>query len=211
MIQTTDASGAVTVFEYDELGNLISKTNPDGLKHQYVFDALSRCTSKIWPSGSTWQYNYNDVGKLISKTDPKGVQINYTYDASNRLIQTAHPEGNVSWSYDPVGNLTGINNGMSLKEQSTFTYNQLNQLISNTTNYGSFVGNQTIQYTYDANGNRSSLTYPDGEIATYTYDAANRKTQLASIEGTTAFTYDNAGKLRTMTYANGMGCRLHIR
>ena len=38
--------------------------------------------------------------------------------------------------------------------------------------------NNTTTYTYDAVGNRASVSYPNGTLAEYTYDNLNRLTEL---------------------------------
>jgi YD repeat-containing protein len=59
-------------------------------------------------------------------------------------------------------------------------------------------------YTYDLNGNRTSMIDPTG-ITTYTYDALNRLTSLTNNRGlTTTFTYDSLGRRTSMTHANGV-------
>lgn len=204
LVRLTDALGGVTAFAYDPLGSLISRTDASGRTFQYAFNASSRCISQTWPSGKTWLYSYDPLDRMIRKTDPKGVVTQYTYDPLGRLIQCVHPEGHVDWSYDPVGNLTGVSNGLSLRETTSYTYNPLNRLTTSTVNYGEFVGEQTVKYGYDAGGNQTSLTYPDGQVARFTHDAANRRTQVQSFDGTTAYTYDAVGYLQSVSYSNGM-------
>jgi RHS repeat-associated protein len=59
-------------------------------------------------------------------------------------------------------------------------------------------------YTYDLNGNRTSMIDPTG-LTTYTYDALNRLNSITNNKGqTTSFTYDALGRRTSMTHANGV-------
>src|SRR5262249_18931287 len=59
-------------------------------------------------------------------------------------------------------------------------------------------------YTYDLNGNRTSMIDPTG-LTTYSYDALNRLTLMTNNKGqTTTFTYDALGRRSSMTHANGV-------
>ena len=59
-------------------------------------------------------------------------------------------------------------------------------------------------YTYDLNGNRTSMIDPTG-LTTYSYDALNRLTSMTNNKGqTTTFSYDALGRRTSMTQANGV-------
>ena len=59
-------------------------------------------------------------------------------------------------------------------------------------------------YTYDLNGNRTSMIDPTG-LTTYIYDALNRLTSMTNNKGqTTIYTYDALGRRTSMTHANGV-------
>ena len=59
-------------------------------------------------------------------------------------------------------------------------------------------------YTYDLNGNRTSMIDPTG-LTTYSYDALNRLTSMTNNKGqTTIFSYDALGRRTSMTHANGV-------
>ena len=46
-------------------------------------------------------------------------------------------------------------------------------------------GNETVSYTYDANGNKKSETLANGVVSTYTYNKANRITKIENKSGNT--------------------------
>src|SRR5262245_47171384 len=59
-------------------------------------------------------------------------------------------------------------------------------------------------YTYDLNGNRTSMIDPTG-LTTYSYDALNRLISMTNNKGqTTTYTYDALGRRTSMTHANGV-------
>ena len=75
-------------------------------------------------------------------------------------------------------------------------------------------GNLAATYTYDENGNRSTLTYANGVTTVYSYNKANLVTSLTNVKGDTlssySYTYyldgnqatktDNAGRVTTYQY-----------
>ncbi len=61
----------------------------------------------------------------------------------------------------------------------------------------------TVGYAYDANGNLTSLTHPNGKIETFTYDPLNRNTTVG-YSGTTLATYSYSGLVqKSLSYNNG--------
>ncbi len=106
-----------------------------------------------------------------------------------------------TYSYDNIGNLTGMSNSDVSVSQA---YDATNRLTGINVNVLSEGINKSIGYTYDAVGNRKTMDDPDGGVTTYTYDIANRLINLVNpaLE-TTSFTYDNANRLIRQGYHNG--------
>jgi RHS repeat-associated protein len=70
--------------------------------------------------------------------------------------------------------------------------------------------NKTIAYTYDANGNRATMTDGENGQTTYAYDDADRLTSLTNPNSEqTTYTYDAAGRRIGRTYANGTYAAYH--
>ena len=113
------------------------------------------------------------MGRLTSESEIGGVTLSYTYDsAGNRTKLTA--TGTESYVID-------------------YTYNNVNQLTSETkTESGA---TETTSYTYDANGNMLSKTSPEGTQAN-TYNNLNQLVSSITAGVTSSYTY-NVDGIRT--------------
>jgi len=206
----TSVSGVNGTFtyEYDLARNRTSMTDGNGHKTGYVYDARKRLVETDYPDAShTKKTNsYDGPGNLISVVDQAGNEVDYTYDAANQLqsvVQTSSPNGNniTSYSYDPLGNLMGLNDANSHLTESAFDL--LSQQTSKTLPDGSL----TESRQYDAAGNLTSLTHFNGKTTTYTYDNLNRLLSRTpdptTGEPAVSFTYTATGKRQSMTDASG--------
>jgi RHS repeat-associated protein len=108
-------------------------------------------------------FSYDFDGHLVQVNCPEGV-INYGYDlATGRHIETNTQNSDVQYGYDELGRLKTvtviIRNGAMLDTPEVTTY------------------------TYDAVGNRSAVSLPNGVLTTYSYDNLNRLTNLVHQSG----------------------------
>jgi len=225
--QTRDPSNKLTLFEYDIKGNLTKVTDAlNGIteygytggcagcgggdllasvkdaKNQttsFAYDLQKRLTGTTNPLSQSKTFEYDKKGNLTKVIDAKGQQITFEYDVNDRLTVRHLPEGDVSYTYDPVGNLLSVT---SPDSQVSMTYGILNQV----TQVQQVMGGQiyTISYGYDVNGNRTSMTSPWGTTS-YTYDALNRLISLTNPDGKLiTFAYDALGRRTRLTYPNGI-------
>jgi RHS repeat-associated protein len=195
--QTTDPANGTTQYGYDARGNLVSVQDAKGNTHRFAYDRLDRMVMEIRPLGQTITYAYDPNGNLTQVTDPKGQVKIYTYDVANRRTREDHyltaaavtaqnAVKSISYSYNTLDRLTGYNSSTSSLQASnsaTYTYDtkQLRQ-TGESVNYGTFsLGTST---GYNALGQKSNLTYPDGASYSYTYDTNN---QLSTVNLPTGF------------------------
>jgi RHS repeat-associated protein len=191
IVQTTDPANGTTQYGYDARGNLITVQDAKGNIHRFAYDRLDRMVLEIRPLGQTIAYAYDPNGNLTQVTDPKGQIKLYTYDAANRRIREDHylnaaaltannAVKSITYSYNTLDRLTGYDDGNSV---ATYTYDskQLRR-TGESVNYGSF--SLVTSQAYNALGQKSSLTYPDGAQYTYTYDTNN---QLSTVNLPTGF------------------------
>jgi len=174
-------SGSVVAkYAYDLHDNINAVTDENGNTTTYHYDDFDRVTKEVSPVQGTTTYAYDSDDNLTSMTDSDGATTTYTYDALDRELTENAVEGSQtlssSWSYDDAtAGHYGIGRLATMTDPSgstTYTYERRGNIASEAK---SIIGNAFSQlYAYDANGNRTSMTYPDGSIVAYTFDYADR-------------------------------------
>ena len=106
-----------------------------------------------------------------------------------------------SFCYDVNGNMV---RQCSPMVTNTYAYDCMNRMTSTTQRILSTT--YSVSFQYDANGNRTNITYYPNYSVGYSYDAENR---LEQVRGNSAsqvlhFGYDGAGRLTELSYFNGI-------
>jgi RHS repeat-associated protein len=200
----TDGSGA-SVWSFDERGNKVSErkmiyTNP--------------AKTGIETFDTQWEYNYADLPKRM--VYPDGEVVNPTYNDQGQLEGMQNTSGFTylkNLVYDEAGRQKSISLGSSgqnsvLQRQMNYAeWDQGGRLSSMFTRNLVNVDLQNLRYTYDANGNITTIhdVVNRNEIASYSYDSLNRLTggTVTGVQNTVVlsenFTYDEAGRLGSKT------------
>src|SRR5690606_12194802 len=102
-------------------------------------------------------FDYDAEGNLTQTTDPKGQTFNKVYDKVNRLINETFPASSdvsqIATTYDANGNVDTVTETKATgSEVTTHDYDFLDRLTEQTQR------GQTISYSYDNNGNRTSVS-----------------------------------------------------
>ncbi len=169
---------------YDQVGNIVSTTYPDGSSISVTYDALDR----LHVLGSLARIDYTKDGMIATTTYGNGEVATYTYDSRDQTKSITVMYGStkrlsLNYTYDSVGNILSL-------DSVSYTYDQLNRLTKETGL------SATIRYTYDGAGNILSKTL-NGATATYSYGSYNRLSSAGSV----SFTYDSDGN--TVKQVNG--------
>ena len=182
--------GSVTTkYAYDLHDNVSSVADPNGNVTSYHNDDFDRVTKEFSPVQGTTSYTYNPANDLMSTTDANASTTAYTYDALDReLTEKATKSTTIlssTWKYDDLtAGHFGIGRTATMVDPSgstTYRYERRGFVVSEARK---IVGKSFAQdYSYDPNGNRASITYPDGRVVSYTYDFADRP-QSATHSGT---------------------------
>ena len=206
IVKTIDALGTESVFTYNKNDQLISTDlhRVDALNgvdsHEitlYEYDGRNLVTKEINALGDSTVYVYDGNGNLVSKTDADGYVTRYSYTALD-LVKKINYNGakEVSYQYNKVGELVQMDDWTGT---NTFELDLLGRLQKMTDHKGN-----TVSYTYDAVGNQTGITYPDGSKTRSFYDAVYNLTSVIDADdGTYAYVYDAANRPVKLTYPNG--------
>jgi RHS repeat-associated protein len=138
------------------------------------------------------KYAYDANGNRTSLRKRDGQIIGYSYDALNRMKMKDIPGGaaeDVYYGYDLRGLQLFARFGSPSGEGVTSGYDGFGRLASSTIAMSGL--SRTLTYQWDADGNRTRVTHPDGAYFTYTYDGLNRMSAVQENGGAT---------IATMTY-----------
>lgn len=211
---------------WDKLDRLRSRTSSD-ITEAYLYDSgvngVGRLTSIQDASGST-QFTYQADGRLVEqRTTVLGVSMidAWQYDAAGRLLTRSYPNGFViSYSYDAIGRLSGVNSSLS-GVWSSIAGGMLYQPGAEVP-YAWRFGNGTphameldsdrrptfidgggtfglsIAYTLgrETIGQIQDVRFP-GTNLNLTYDRADRIASIVSPQGSESFEYDTSGNRRS--------------
>jgi YD repeat-containing protein len=166
-----------------------------------------------YDAASQWQTitRYADlVGTKLVATSQ------YTYDAAGRLTGLNHMQGSTTlagyaWQYDIAGRVTQF--ASLLDGTVDYTYDDTNQLTGADYDYSAGGGLPTApldeNYTYDANGNRTTggyVTGPNNQLLSdgtynYQYDGEGNRTRRTNIATgeVTEYEWDHRNRLVKIT------------
>jgi RHS repeat-associated protein len=205
VLTSTDALGQTTTFTYHPDDSLASLTDARGSAYTFVVDNLSRRTRMNYPGGSFETWTYDGNSNMTQYRTRSGVTMSCTIDNRNRdtFCNWSDSTPDVTKTYDAAGRVLSISNSVAA---STFSYDTANQMLSESITISGLTGAKTVAYTYDVDGNRASLTDPNGSVIAYSYTGRN---QVASIVADgppplANFTYDAAGNRLTRALENGI-------
>ncbi|MEF9413794.1 RHS repeat domain-containing protein [Ralstonia sp. SM1864_UCD524_TZ4] len=191
------------VYSYDANGNLISysETPTADMNGSQGFSATAAGPTRT----TTWTYTSD--GQVASSSGPRtdvATGTTYVYrPADDTNAPPQYRKGDLYQIVDPLGHTSTINrydsNGRPLQMAdangavTTFTYSNRGWLTSQVVTPISGAA-QTTNYSYDAVGQLTKVTLPDGSSVSFTYDGAHRMTGAAdSLGNSVSYTLDAMG------------------
>ncbi|HEX6684667.1 MAG TPA: polymorphic toxin-type HINT domain-containing protein [Candidatus Limnocylindrales bacterium] len=207
-----------TVFNYTEDGLLASVRDPNLHVKRMEYDTAGRMSAMIDPLSRRTELSYdteNNVVSGLTRLENESLTpeqraartIVDTYDIANRRERRALGTGGpvYQWRYDLKDRITAYVDPVGAREMTYDDEDQIRKVVR--TDAGGQP--QTFEYGYDARGNITSRSYPDGTRIGATYDKDSRITQVTAEGGaagatpaTWTFGYDLAGR-RTSTTLPG--------
>jgi RHS repeat-associated protein len=194
-IKETDALGREKAYTYDAIGNVLSVTEAT-YTTKYLYDDLYRLVQVTDAKNQPTGYTYDKVGNLLEVTNAKGNKTSYQYNALGKTVQEVDPLGNAwTFSYDAESNLVGSTDAKG--QMTSYTYDPLNRVDSI-----AYHDTTSVKYTYNAVGQRTSMTDPTGTTS-YEYDALNRMIKIIQPGNKTInYAYDAVGNKTSVTAPN---------
>jgi RHS repeat-associated protein len=238
--QITDANGTITTLSYHIRGWLLSSTiqHPDNVEFlgsttNYTYDNVGNVIQVSLPEGYHGNqvqltYYYDTSNRLIAVSNAAGERIDYTLDnASNRTSQTISDSGSaityrMTQAYDELSRVMEIVGADSQTTQIDYDENDNAVQTINPRNYASQnqydpldrltqttdADNGATLFTYDAQDRLTSVTDANGNSTTYAYNAFDHLIQQASPDtGITRYAYDNAGNRMISVDSRGVVSR----
>ena len=217
--QTGVATARAMGYGFDANGHPVSLVYPGGLTLTFTVDALGQASAIASP-GQTWASGiaHDPDGVITGFTYGNGIVHSLTRNARKLPLRSRDLDGATavhddSYTYDAVGNVTAIDDGVTgHRGDRTMTYDDLNRLTGATSPMF-----DTASYGYDVQDNLVRVTVTGGAARDrdYCYDAANRLTNIKTggCAGTTVvgLGYDLQGNLDNRNgtlYAFDYGNRL---
>ncbi|MDJ0367930.1 RHS repeat-associated core domain-containing protein [Hymenobacter sp. H14-R3] len=213
-----DAHGHITVLEapeaegsdyavlvryaYDEAGHLLTVTDALGQVQRYAYRPDHLLTRKTLRAGISFYFEYAGGGtaaqcvRTWGDGDVLSGQLDYRPGRTTDYGPTPgavniyeHADGLLTRHTDPLGAVR------------TREYTPYGELALERNPLG-----QATAYTYDARGNQTQVTYPDGTKTRTQYNAQDLPVQTVNALGSTwQWTYDEAGNMLTSHDPLGRG------
>jgi RHS repeat-associated protein len=188
-----EATGARTLamsWDYDQFGQLSRQTYPGGGVLHYVWqDGLLRRLVYVKGGVTTVVLNgalYSPTGAVERYIDATLGSRDFRYDRDGRLREVAAPSTSYAISFDARDRISSI----AASDGASIGYDALDRLTAFT--QSDFMAS----FGYDANGNRTSASYPlQGSNSLYYTSGANRLSHISTSGGARVFSHDPAGNL----------------
>ena len=153
---TLENNIVTTSYAYTPTGAVASITDPEGNTTSYQYDYRGLVIAETNAKGYTRYFEYDANGRLTEKTDRNGRVTTYTYDAAGRLTSESWLDSSDNivksfvYTYDTVGNLLTVNDGVS---SYVYTYDTMNRIDSKIILFDAQMA--VFSYTYDTLGRQT--------------------------------------------------------
>lgn len=165
-------------------------SGPSGRQVVMTYDGHGRMKTRHYPiedlgANTIWNYNADDT--IQNVRDPRDVVTHFTYNSRGMMTGISYDPGetgvadteDVTFAFDNVGNRTSMADGTG---STSYAYNSLSQITSETKNISELSTSFTINYTYALNGAVASYTDPQDSSrkAEFSFDKIGRTIETRS-------------------------------
>lgn len=212
VVQSKDPYNNLTNAEYDLAGNVKKLTDARGKITTYIYDGFGHLWAESSPDTGTTAYVWNAYGQLAQMTRSNGAITAYTYDPSGRLASATSGSRSTTYGYDWCTNgkdrLCNVDGPNTLLHYA-YEPDGRTRIRREIYNVNSAQSDYWTNYFYNAQGDLSAITYPNGQAVGYGYTAGRVKTMTLNVGGTITNVISNSayapfGDVIEMTFGNGL-------
>lgn len=208
LVYQKDAKGQVATMQYDKLGRMKARSEPEGIT-TWSYDNAAHGVGKLSSvtnsaNGHTRMYTYDVLSRLESETssiDSKILSMSYTYNAESRMETVTYPTGFIVRNiYAPGGQLKEVKNAINdssywiAEEEDPFgnvTWETLGNGLETIRTYTAHSGALKVLTTGTGTGSGVQyLDYGFDELGNLKYRRDNNQSLYES------FTYDDLNRLK---------------
>ncbi len=142
-LETKTVGGATTEYSYDDVGRVISSTDPNGHTTQYEYDPLGRITRTVFPDNTSKELTYNDNENIIIFKNENGNQTKFVFDELGNIAEIIDQSTQSvlsTYKYDDLLRTSQKTDGNGNKTE--YAYDYANRVLSKT------VGSYQEKYEY---------------------------------------------------------------
>ncbi len=226
-IEKRDSSGMLLTessYIYNVLGELLKVTDAKGSDVTFSYDILGRRLTLQSPETGLAEFEYDKADHLIRKVDANlrnnGASINYIYDTLGRIEKIDYPfmedtvytYGVQGDDYNRAGRIVKITDESGSIENFYGKLGETTQVIKTIKRLAPLEDDKSasFNYTFDYQGRMETITYPDGEVVSYTYNRSGEVEKINSVHNGLNTTYienigyDEFGQRTYIRYENGI-------
>ena len=173
----TNSLGDATAYKLNAAGQVVELLDARGGSTKYEYDERSLKPTKLTrPDGGTIQSEYDAQGNVTRIQEADGTELRLEYNALNQPVRAQDALGGEwRWAYDNAGRILGNQNPAG--ERTQFHWGERD--IAAVTD----AAGQHTQLGYDAAGNLTTLTTPDGNVGRFSYDQLGRMSTRTDVAG----------------------------
>ncbi|WP_444923241.1 RHS repeat-associated core domain-containing protein [Microbulbifer sp. DLAB2-AF] len=203
-LPSDDGSLREEIYQYDDQGRLVQKTDAAGNKHRIEYNREGLPAKVIDPAGNKWQREYNKKGQIAATKDPLGNSTQYGYNPVGLIGSVTDPLGNTTrYLWNPEGKLAAVKDPMGRAQH--YRYDSARRLEE-----VQHAPGQVTRYEYDAQDRIHAVITPDGARIQYSYNPQGLLAEVTDSEGrSTCYAYDGLSQVKARTNPDGSRLQYH--